>query len=322
MVALVTGITGQDGAYLAKLLLNKNYRVVGLVRSIHTYFDFGLKYLNIDKDVELIENSLMDLSSLISIINQVKPDEIYNLAAESSVAHSFAEPISTLRFNTQSVLNLLEAIRITDIRIKFYQASSSEMFGQVNLLPITENTQMNPVSPYAISKASAYWTVNSYKSSYGLFACNGILFNHESFLRKENFFMKKIIKNAILIKHNKLNEIKVGNLEVSRDFGNAQDYVNAMYLMLQQKVAKNYLICSGKSIQLKVIVHYIFDQLNISKDRIIEDQSLIRPSEIINIYGDNSKAKSELGWKQDSSFFDTIDQLIVEEEEYLKTTIL
>lgn len=318
MVALVTGITGQDGTYLAKLLLSKGYRVVGLVRSIHGYFDFGLKYINIANDIELIESSMMDLSSLISLIKEIKPDEIYNLAAESSVAHSFAEPITTIRFNTQSVLNLLEAIRISNINIKFYQASSSEMFGQVDSLPITEETQMNPLSPYAISKASAYWTVNSYRNSYGLFACNGILFNHESFLRKENFFLKKVIKNALLIKKGKRSTLNLGNLEVSRDFGFAPEYVKAMYLMLQQDEPKNYLICSGTSIKLRDIVFYIFDKLDLSRSLIIEDKSLIRPSDILNIYGDNSKAKNDLGWNYDVSFFEVIDKLIVEEENYLK----
>ena len=201
--ALITGISGQDGAYLSQLLLGKGYRIVGLVRS-HNDSDLkGLHYLGIAEKIKIEECDLSDFSQVIKIIDQYRPEEIYNLAAQSSVSLSFKQPIGTFSFNTISVFNLLEAIKMINSKIKFYQASSSEMFGSINHLPITEDAEFHPKSPYAISKAAAHWICVNYKESYGMYVCCGILFNHESYLRKKNFFVKKVLQEAIEIKNGK-----------------------------------------------------------------------------------------------------------------------
>lgn len=310
--ALISGITGQDGAYLSKMLLEKGYKVVGLTRSYNHNNLAKLQYLNVINDVHIEECDLLDISSVLKIITKYRPDEIYNLAAQSSVGLSFEQPIGTFSFNTMSVLNLLESIKLINTGIKLYQASSSEMFGSVNKLPINEDTAFHPMSPYAISKASAHWTVVNYRESFSLFACSGILFNHESYLRSDNFFVKKVIKEAVNIKNGVQKVIKVGDIEIKRDFGYAPKYVEAMYLMMQQEYSDDYIICSGKSIALKDIVYYVFDYLGLDRDRIIVDKSLFRPLEIKNIYGDNTKAEQKLGWQYDMSFFTVLELLINE----------
>ncbi len=312
-IALITGITGQDGAYLSQLLLSQNYKVVGITRSYNNSNLSNLKYLKINKEIHLEECDLTDIPSIISILRKIKPDEIYNLAAQSSVGLSFEQPIGTITFNSLSVLNLLECVRIVDNGIKFYQASSSEMFGKVTQLPITEKSPMHPLSPYAISKATAFWSVVNYRESYGLFACNGILFNHESYLRANNFFVKKVIRNSIDITKGKLDALHVGNIDIKRDFGYAQEYVKPMWAMLQQQVADDYVICSGKSISLRDIVYYVFSKLNISRDKIVEDKTLFRPTDIEDISGDNGKAKTKLHWTYRYDFFEILDKLIEEE---------
>lgn len=312
-VAIITGISGQDGAYLSKLLLEKGYRVIGLVRSHTQNTLFGLKYLNIETKVEIIECDLIDISQVFRILKETAPTEIYNLSAQSSVSISFKQPISTINYNITSVLNLLEAIRLIDKSIKLYQASSSEMYGKVNNLPITENSILHPLSPYAISKASAHWACINYRESYGLFVGCGILFNHESHLRNSSFFVKKIIQESIKISKGKQLFLKVGNIDVKRDFGYAPLYVEAMYLMLQQKTPNDYIICSGKSISLRSIVTHIFDRLGIESHKFVVDSNLYRPTDIENIYGDNSKAKKELQWNYSLDFYDVIDNLLEEE---------
>lgn len=192
------------------------------------------------------------------------------------------------------------------------------MYGKVSKLPVTEETPMHPLSPYAISKATAYWSVVNYRESYGLFACNGVLFNHESHLRTDNFFVKKIIKNSLAIQRGELSELRIGNIDIKRDFGYAPEYVKVMWLMLQQERAEDYIICSGKSISLRNIVEYIFTKLSISHEKIVTDPTLFRPTDIEDIYGDNSKAKRNLQWKYDLDFFKVLDQLI--EEESKKTS--
>lgn len=311
--ALITGITGQDGAYLSELLLKQGYAIIGITRSHSNSNLSKLKYLGIESKVQLEECDLMDIPSIIKIIKRHKPVEIYNLAAQSSVGLSFEQPIGTISFNSISVLNLLESIRIVDKSIRFYQASSSEMYGKVTQLPITEESPMHPLSPYAISKATAFWTVVNYRESYGLFACNGVLFNHESFLRTSNFFVKKVIKSSIDIKQGKLDVLKVGNVDLSRDFGYAPEYVKTMWLMLQHSTPDDYLICSGNSISLREIIYYVFKRLDISLNKLMVDEDLFRPTDISDIYGDNSKAKSKLGWNYSLRFFEVLDKIIEEE---------
>lgn len=311
--AIITGITGQDGAYLSQLLLQKGYRVVGLTRSYSSSNTARLAYLGIDKEVILQGCDVTDFSQLFKVFKTYEPSEIYNLAAQSSVSLSFRQPIGTIKFNIISVLNLLESIRLFNPAIRFYQASSSEMFGKVNALPITEEAIFHPLSPYAISKASAHWIAINYREAYELYTSCGVLFNHESYLRSGNFFIKKVITEAIRIAKGQQDILKVGNIEVKRDFGWAPRYVEAMYLMLQQEQADDYLICSGQSISLRAIIEYVFEVLSIAKDKIVIDPELFRPTDIADIYGDSSKAKQQLGWNYDMNFFQVLDKLIEEE---------
>lgn len=316
--AIITGITGQDGAYLSQFLLEKKYEVVGLIRSDIKENYTNFEYLGIKERIIFRECNLLDLESIKNIFSEFKPTEVYNLAAQSSVGLSFEKPLETINFNVMSVVNLLEAIKRVDKNIRFYQASSSDMFGNIEELPVTEKSVIHPTSPYGISKAAGHWTTVNYRESYGLYACCGILFNHESFLRADNFFVKKVIKSAIDIKEGVQNELHVGNIDLRRDFGYAPDYVKAMWLMLQQDVPKDFIICSGKSISLREIVEYVFDKIGISKDKIVIDKSFFRPNDIKNIYGDNKKAKKELEWVYNKNFAEVLDELISEEIRNLK----
>nr|WP_294794101.1 GDP-mannose 4,6-dehydratase [uncultured Mucilaginibacter sp.] len=311
--AFISGITGQDGAYLAKLLIEENYKVIGLTRSYNNFNSSNFKYLNIDGDIRIEECDLLDFSSIIKLLLKYKPVEFYNLAAQSSVSVSFEQPIGTINYNSQSVLNILESVRLLKLDTKIYQASSSEMYGLVKSLPVTSSTPMHPLSPYAISKATGYWMGINYRESYGVNCVNGVLFNHESHLRSPNFFVKKVVKTSLDIKHKVANELRVGNIDVKRDFGYAPDYVRAMWLSLQRDKAADYLICSGKSVYLREIINYVFDRLNLSTSKLVEDPLLFRPTDIEDIYGDNSKAKTQLKWEYDKSFFDVLDVLIDEE---------
>jgi len=312
-VALITGVTGQDGTYLAKLLLGKDYKVIGIVRSNRCFNMQNFQYLGIENDIIIEELDLLDMANIIRIIQKYKPDEIYNLAAQSSVGLSYSQPIGTFSFNTMSVNNILECIRLFSPDTKLYQASSSEMYGRVDSMPIKVETPMHPISPYGVSKMAAHFMVSTYRESYDIYASNGILFNHESYLRSDNFFIKKVIKDSIAIKNKTLKELRVGNLNVKRDFGYAPKYVEVMWQMMQLNKADDFIICSGQSILLKDIVEYIFDKMNLDKKLIVVDDSLFRPSEIKDIYGDNSKAKSVLDWDYNDSFYDVLNILIEEE---------
>jgi GDPmannose 4,6-dehydratase len=311
--ALITGISSQDGAYLSKLLLEKNYNVVGLIRNSQNQILSNLSYLGIKNQVQYEVSDLQDGINLSRIINKVRPDEIYNLAAQSSVSLSFEHPLSTMQYNCMSVLNLLELIKISDTETKFLQPGSSDMFGGSTILPINEKSNIIPRSPYAISKSLAYWAVKNYREAYSMFCSNAILFNHESYLRGGNFFIKKVINSAIKIRNKQLSILKLGNIDVKRDFGFAPEYVKAMWLILQSDIPDDYCICSGVSISLREIVEYVFDKLNISRDKIVIDPNLYRPVELLDIYGDNSKIKNNLNWVYDMSFFKVLDILIAEE---------
>lgn len=310
---IITGITGQDGAYLAELLLNNGYKVVGLIRSYNSSNFKGLNYLKIRQKIELIECDLLDITQIIKIFRDYNPDEVYNLAAQSSVSLSFQQPLGTFTFNTISVLNLLEAIRTLNINIKFYQASSSEMYGKVDQLPITINTRLQPISPYAVSKASSHMICNSYRENYNMFICCGILFNHESFLRTENFFLKKVIVDSIKIKNGIKDKLIVGNIDIKRDFGLASKYVEAMHLMMEKKTPSDYLICSGQSTSLRDIINYIFNKLDINLNRIEVSDNLYRPSEINDIYGLTTQTKDVLNWNYSITINQMLDLLIEEE---------
>jgi GDPmannose 4,6-dehydratase len=313
--AFITGVSGQDGAYLSKLLLSKGYKIIGITRSHHEDNLEKLKRLGIESEVIMEECDLLDISSVIALINKYKPDEIYNLAAQSSVGLSFKQPIGTINFNIVSVLNLLEAIRIVKPDVRLYQASSSEMYGKVTNLPVTIKTPMHPLSPYAISKASAHWIVVNYRESYSLYACNGVLFNHESFLRSNGFFVKKVLHETVRNRNNPDWVLKVGSIDIKRDFGYSPNYVEAMWLMLQAEKADDFIICSGKSITLRSIIEYVFEKLGVSIDKLVIDNDFMRPTDIEDIYGDNTPAKTKLGWVYELDFYQVLDILIDEELE-------
>lgn len=316
--AFITGITGQDGKYLAKFLIEKDYRIIGMVRSSGEINYTGFDYLGITHQIIFENCDLHDLTQIITLFKKYQPDEVYNLAAQSSVGESFFQPIGTIQFNIISVLNLLEAIKIIGYPTRFYQASSSEMYGKVDTLPIKENTPMHPLSPYAVSKASAHWITTNYREAYNLFTCCGVLFNHESFLRKPSFFVKKVILGAIDIKYKHKEKLFVGNINLKRDFGYAPKYVEAMWLMIQQKNPSDYLICSGESVSLKFVIEFIFDRLGLSMNCVEVLPALLRPTEIEDIYGDNTKAKSELGWDYNYRFSEVLDILLQEELKFQK----
>lgn len=316
--AIITGITGQDGAYLAKLLLEKGYEVCGALQPERKSSRFGLEYLKIERQIMYREVDFLSYEAVVKMIKEIQPDEVYNLAAQSSVARSFVNPRITVEFNVQSVLNILEAIRNVKPDTKFYQASSSEMYGKNPILPIAEESVLNPVSPYGTSKAAAHWTVRNYRNAYKLYAASGILFNHESVLRGSGFFVKKIIRGAIDISRGNRDLLEVGNVEIKRDFGYGPYYVEAMWKMLHLKEAQDFVICSGQSVLLKDIIYYIFDRFNISYDKMIVNPQLYRPDEIKDIYGNNSKAKELLDWQYDLDFFKVLDILIDEETEIYK----
>lgn len=316
--AIITGVTGQDGAYLAKLLLNNGYTVIGLVRGVSEQYK-GLDYLGITNNISIVECDLMDISQVIGILKKYEPTEVYNLAAQSSVNQSFSQPIGTFSFNTLSVFNLLESIKLVNQEIRFYQASSSEMFGRVNQLPITENSVIHPLSPYAISKVAAHYTCINYREIYNLYICCGILFNHESYLRNNNFFIKKVIRESIEISKGKRTQLEVGNIDIKRDFGFAPKYVEAMFLMMQQIKPSDYIICSGSSVSLREIIYYVFNKLGISKDLCVVKKEYYRPTDIEDIFGTNEKAKKELNWDYNLSFFEVLDILLKEElENYIE----
>ncbi len=319
-IAIITGITGQDGSYLSKFLIKKGYKVFGFIRDTSVPNLHNLEYLGINGDLELVRANLLDLSNLIRLIDSIQPDEIYNLAAQSSVGLSFEQPIWTLEFNSLSTANLLEAIRIVKPNTRFYQASSSEMFGNVKdeYLPINEKAVIHPVSPYAISKATAHWITVNYREAYGLFAVCGILFNHESVLRGKNFVTRKILDTAVRISKGLAGYLTLGNLRVFRDWGYAPEYVKAIWLMLQQEEPDDFIICSGEAHSLEEFVREVFKKLDLDFEKFVKvDKYLYRPVDLEIIYGDNLRAKEILGWRYDMTFYDLIDVLVEDEIKYL-----
>lgn len=305
---LITGITGQDGAYLAKLLLDNNYQVYGVIRS-NTIYDHNLKSLNIIDKVNFLPLDFSHDEEFADILCQYRIDEVYHLAAQSSVGYSFNNPHQTIKENFNLTANLLEQVRLSKRKIKFYNSVSSEIFGNQAVLPITEQSVINPVSPYGLSKAFSLQLGKLYRELYGMFVCNGILFNHESELRRGNFFINKIINEAIQIKLGNQDILRVGNLNIKRDFGYAPEYVKAMYLMMQYDKSDDYVVCSGNSLYLYEILNYVLSKLGLSQDVIVIDESLVRSDEIFDIYGDNSKIKS-IGWQYGLNFLSVLDDII------------
>lgn len=309
--ALICGISGQDGAYLAKLLLKNNYLVYGTSRDAQISEFRNLTRLGIRESVQMESMSLNDFRSVLQVLAKVQPDEVYNLAGQTSVGLSFEQPVETLESIATGTLNLLEAIRFIGGKIKLYNASSSECFGNTGDLAADENTPFHPRSPYAVAKATAFWEVANYREAYNLFACSGILFNHESPLRPERFVTQKIVSVACRIAAGSSEKLNLGNISVRRDWGWAPEYVEAMYLMLQQEIADDYVIATGESYALQEFVEVTFSTLGLDwHEHTIIDQSLYRPTEIALGQGNPSKAMVKLGWEASYKMHDVVKMMV------------
>lgn len=310
--ALICGISGQDGAYLALFLLNQGYEVYGTSRDAQMSALRNLEYLGIRDRIKLLSMSLTDFRSVLQVLRQVQPDEIYNLAGQSSVGLSFEQPVETLESIATGTLNLLESIRFIDNPIKFYNAGSSECFGDTRGLPADEDTPFRPRSPYAVAKSTAFWEVANYREAYNLFACSGILFNHESPLRPERFVTQKIIASACRIANGHEERLMLGNIDIQRDWGYAPDYVEAMYLMLQKDIPDDFVIATGTTISLSNFIAEAFSLLGLNwQEYVISDPSLCRPTDISISRANPSKACEKLGWVAQTNV-KTLVRLMVE----------
>ena len=311
--ALITGITGQDGAYLSQLLLKKGYNVFGLLRRSANadVIKSRLDWLGIENEVHYVDGNLTDISSLIRIIQSVNPDEVYNLAAQSFVAASWQQPILTGEVTGIGAVNVLEAIRIVNPGIKFYQASSSEMFGKVSDPIQSEKTPFYPRSPYAVSKLYAHWTTINYRESFQLHASSGILFNHESPLRGIEFVTRKITDAVARIKLGLSKTVALGNLDSVRDWGHAQDYVRAMWSMLQQEKPDDYVVATGHAASVRDFCNIAFNYVNLNyEDHVVIDPMFFRPAEVNTLCGNASKAREVLGWSPEISLEDLIYEMV------------
>ena len=318
--ALIFGISGQDGAWLAKLLIDKGYHVFGTARDAQVNNFNNLSRLGVKGSVEKISMSLVDPGSVVRVISKIKPDEIYNLAGQSSVGLSFEQPFETMESNAIGVLNILESIRFTDWPVRFYNACSGECFGDTGENSANENTAFRPRSPYAIAKSAAFWEVENYRDSYGLYACSGILFNHESELRPDRFVTQKIITTACRISNGSKEVLNLGNINIKRDWGWAPEYVDAMWRMLQQPKAEDFVIATGESNTLELFVKEAFSCMNLDwHNHVTVDKSLLRPSEIMSSCGSPLKAKKILGWSPVYKMKDVITMMIkANQEDFVK----
>lgn len=317
-VALITGITGQDGSYLAELLLDKGYKVYGVTRRASV--DKFERIEHILDQVQLIQADLLDQSSLISALKQAKPSEVYNLAAQSFVPTSWVQPILTSEFTAVGVTRMLEAIRLVDPSIRFYQASSSEMYGKVRETPQTELTPFYPRSPYGVAKAYGHYMTVNYRESYDMFAVSGILFNHESPRRGLEFVTRKVTDGVARIKLGLSKELRLGNLDAKRDWGFAGDYVEAMWLMLQQDKADDYVIATGETHTVQRLVEVAFAHAGLDWERHVKlDPAFIRPAEVDLLVGDPAKAQKALGWKPRVSFEQMIHMMVDSDVERLSS---
>ena len=314
--ALITGITGQDGSYLAELLLSKGYEVHGIIRRASTFNTSRLEHLYTDPHtreaaLKLHYGDLSDASALARLIGRITPDEIYNLAAQSHVRVSFDNPEYTTDITATGAVRLLEAIRETGIKPRFYQASSSEMFGKAQEIPQRETTPFYPRSPYGCAKVYAYWITVNYRESYGLFACNGILFNHESPRRGETFVTRKITRAVAHIVTGLQDKLYLGNLEAKRDWGYAREYVEAMWLMLQQAKPDDYVVATGESHSVREFLEAAFAHAGLDWRKYVEiDPNYYRPTEVDLLVGDASKAKKQLGWEPKTKFNDLVKLMV------------
>ena len=315
--ALITGITGQDGSFLAELLLEKGYRVVGMTRRTST--DVHERIQHIVEDIELVSGDLLDQSSMSSIVAAVRPDEIYNLAAQSFVPTSWTQPVLTGEFTALGVTRVLEAIRTVNPQIRFYQASSSEMFGKVHAVPQNEDTPFYPRSPYGVAKLYGHWITINYREYYDLYAVSGILFNHESSRRGKEFVTRKISDGVARIKLGIANELRLGNLEARRDWGFAGDYVRAMWLMLQQTVPDDFVIATGVTRSVGDFVRAAFEHVDLDWQKyVVVDPRFYRPAEVDMLVGDASKAREVLGWEPETAFERLVETMVQADLERLR----
>jgi GDPmannose 4,6-dehydratase len=307
--AIITGVTGQDGSYLADFLLTKGYRVVGMVRRSSTV-TFG-RIEHIQDDIEIIQGDLHDQSSLVAVIEEFTPDEVYNLAAQSFVPTSWKQPVLTGEVTALGVTRLLEAIRLVKPDTRFYQASSSEMFGKVREVPQTEETPFYPRSPYGVAKVYGHWITVNYRESYNLFACSGILFNHESPRRGLEFVTRKITHGVARIKLGLADELRLGNLEARRDWGYALDYVEAMWMMLQQKLPDDYVVCTGTTHSVRQFCEAAFRHVGLNyEDYVVQDPRFYRPAEVDLLVGNPRRAKEKMGWQPKVSFEGLVEMMV------------
>jgi GDPmannose 4,6-dehydratase len=307
--ALITGITGQDGSYLAELLLEKGYDVIGMVRRSST---INFERINhIQDKLTLVSGDLLDQASMIDILEQHRPDEVYNLAAQSFVQTSWSQPVFTGETTALGVTRLLDAIRLVDPGIRFYQASTSEMFGKVHEVPQNENTPFYPRSPYGVAKVYGHWITVNYRESYGLYAVSGICFNHESPRRGREFVTRKIVRAAARIKLGLENELRLGNLDARRDWGFTPDYVRGMWMMLQQEQPENFVLATGRTHTVQRFVELAFQAVELDyKEYIIQDPQLMRPADVDLLVGDASKARDKLGWEPTITFEEMVKLLV------------
>lgn len=322
--ALITGVTGQDGAYLSQFLLEKGYEVYGLVRrsSASDVMDAKLRWLGVEKDVRFVDGNLIDVSSLIRVMREVKPDEIYNLAAQSFVKSSWNQPLLTGSVTALGAANMLEAMRLEAPSSRFYQASSSEMYGLAQEPVQSETTPFYPRSPYAIAKVYAHWMTINYRESYNLHTTNGILFNHESPLRGIEFVTRKVTHTVAQIKLGVAKHLSLGNLQAMRDWGHARDYVEAMWMMLQQDRPEDYLIATGRTTSVREMCNIAFKYAGLNADdHIVVDKKFLRPAEVNRLLGNPTKAKTKLGWHAKTSLEDLIQEMVEADLKRVRTQI-
>lgn len=312
--ALICGVSGQDGAYLSRLLLSKGYEVYGGSRDASTHSFSNLSQLQIKDKMQLVSINICDFRSTLQTIMKIKPDEIYNLSGQSSVGLSFEQPVETFESISIGTLNLLEAIRFSDLPIKLYNSGSSECFGETGDLAADEQTSFKPRSPYAIAKATAYWKVANYREAYHIFACTGILFNHESPLRPSRFVTMKIVSTACRIARGSTEQLQLGNIDIQRDWGWAPDYVDAMWRMLQRDTPDDYVIATGKTHTLKYFIELVFQQLGLNwQEHVIANNALLRPTDLLVGRANPSKAAIELGWKATHTLEEVVAEMIQSE---------
>lgn len=310
---LICGVTGQDGAYLAKLLIEKGYNVFGASRDAQMSSFSNLKRLDVFDKVHKVSVNINDFRSVLQSIQNIKPSEIYNLAGQSSVGLSFEQPVEAIESISVGTLNLLEAIRFSGLPIKFYNAGSSESFGDTGDNLADENTQFKPRSPYAVAKASAFWQVANYREAYKIFACTGILFNHESPLRPERYVTQKIVLAACRIAKGSAEKLLLGNIEIARDWGWAPEYVEAMWLMMQKETPDDYVIASGRTVKLSYFIERVFCYLGLNwKDHVEIDNKLLRPTDIKANYANANKAYKHLKWQANFTIEDIVKELVDE----------